>query len=105
AAGRRVMEAFMYRSHPLTRAVRDTVQRGEIGPLRLIRTSFCYRTRKIEGNVRFDPALGGGILLDVGCYCVDFARLFAGEEPQTVLAIGHRHPTGVDDGVVGSMQF
>ncbi len=104
-AGRRVMEAFMYRSHPLTRAVHETIQRGEIGALRIIRTSFCYRTRKIEGNVRFDPALGGGILLDVGCYCIDFARMFAGEEPQTILAIGHRHPTGVDDLVVGSMQF
>src|SRR5689334_10608538 len=39
--GRLLVEAFMYRSHPLTRAVRDVVRSGQIGELKLIRTSFC----------------------------------------------------------------
>src|SRR5690606_25406943 len=72
-AGRLVMEAFMYRSHPLTHAVADAIKGGEIGQVKIVRTSFCYRTRKIEGNVRFDPALGGGVLMDVGCYCINFS--------------------------------
>jgi len=105
AADRLLMEAFMYRCHPLITAVRDAVRSGEIGRLQIIRTSFCYRTRTIEGNVRFVPELGGGALMDIGCYCIDFSRLFAGGEPETVLAVGHRHETGVDDLVVGSMRF
>ncbi len=103
--GRVVMEAFMYRSHPLTHAVQAAVAAGAIGQLRMIRTSFCYRTTKIEGNVRFSTELAGGVLMDVGCYCVNFSRLFAGEEPSVIQAAGHRHETGVDDLVVGTLQF
>lgn len=104
-AGRLVMEAFMYRSHPLTHAVADAIKGGEIGQVKIVRTSFCYRTRKIEGNVRFDPALGGGVLMDVGCYCINFSRFIAGEEPSVLLAAGNRHETGVDDLVCGTLQF
>lgn len=105
SADRKLMEAFMYRCHPLITAVQDAVRSGEIGQLQIIRTSFCYRTRTIEGNVRFVPELGGGALMDIGCYCIDFSRLFAGEEPETVQAVGHRHETGVVDLVAGSMRF
>src|SRR5258706_10100855 len=42
--GRVLVEAFMYRAHPLTHAVMECYKRGEIGQLQLIRTSFCYRT-------------------------------------------------------------
>jgi len=60
----------------------------------MIRSSFCYRTTKIAGNVRFDPALAGGCLMDVGCYCINFSRLFAGVEPVRSAACGHFHETG-----------
>jgi predicted dehydrogenase len=103
--GRVLVEAFMYRSHPLTKAVVATVRSGAIGDVRLIRTSFCYRTTKIDGNVRFVPDLGGGALMDVGCYCIDFSRLIAGAEPTTVHASARLHPTGVDEVVVGTMHF
>ncbi|MCC6239530.1 MAG: Gfo/Idh/MocA family oxidoreductase [Phycisphaerales bacterium] len=102
---RRVMEAFMYRCHPLIHAVQEAVHQGKIGRVKMIRTSFCYRTRKIDGNVRFDPELGGGILLDVGCYCVNFTRLFAGQEPDLIVASGHQHASGVDDSAAGMMRF
>src|SRR5690606_38140914 len=65
--GRVLIEAFMYRCHPLTRAVKRALDAGEIGRLQIVRTSFCYKTRPIDGNVRFDPALGGGALMDTGC--------------------------------------
>ena len=102
---RMLVEAFMYRSHPLTKAVVDTVCSGAIGEVRLIRTSFCYRTTKIDGNVRFAPALGGGALMDVGCYCISFSRLIAGAEPTSSYATARKHPTGVDDVVIGTMHF
>src|SRR4029079_14380607 len=76
-AGKVLVEAFMYRSHPLTLAVIDSLRGGEIGELRLIRTSFCYKTSRVEGNVRFDKKLGGGGLMDVGCYCLSLSRLLA----------------------------
>jgi predicted dehydrogenase len=104
-AGRLLMEAFMYRSQPQTLRVMETVKSGAIGYLRLIRTSFCYRTRKIKGNVRFDRELGGGGLMDIGCYCINFARYFAGAEPTSIHAIAAFHPTGVDELAAGTLTF
>ena len=103
--GRLLVEAFMYRAHPLTVAVQRAVADGAIGQLRLVRTSFCYRTTKVAGNVRFDRPLGGGCLMDVGCYCVNFARTFAGAEPTAVSAAATFGPGGVDVGVVGTLAF
>jgi len=104
-AGRLVMEAFMYRCHPQTRAVVDAVRSGAIGQLKLIRTSFCYRTTRVAENIRFRPDLAGGALMDVGCYCLSFSRLIAGAEPIDSSATGHVHESGVDDLVAGLLRF
>ena len=105
AGGRVLMEAFMYRTHPLTLAVAAAVGRGEIGELKLIRTSFCFRTSRVRDNIRFNPELAGGALMDVGCYCVNFARFFAGVEPAAVHAVGRLHPGGVDEEAAGTLCF
>ncbi|HEX8323223.1 MAG TPA: Gfo/Idh/MocA family oxidoreductase [Tepidisphaeraceae bacterium] len=102
--GRVLIEAFMYRCHPQTLAVVDAVRRGAIGTPRLVRTSFCYRTTKIKDNIRFNPALAGGALMDVGCYCLSFSRLIAGGEPTAAQAVGVRQH-GVDVAVSGSLKF
>ncbi|HWE04890.1 MAG TPA: Gfo/Idh/MocA family oxidoreductase [Tepidisphaeraceae bacterium] len=104
-AGRVLMEAFMYRSHPLTEAVRNAVRSGKIGRVKLIRTSFCFRVWNTTNNIRFDPALAGGALMDIGCYCVNFSRLIAGAEPTGIYAAGQSHASGVDELVAGVMQF
>src|ERR1700722_19569113 len=98
-------EAFMYRSHPLTHAVMNAVLGGAIGELRLIRTSFCFRTTRIDGNIRFSPKLGGGGLMDVGCYCISYSRLFAAQEPTEFTIVANRHATGVDNLAAGSLKF
>ena len=103
--GRLLVEAFMYRSHPLTHKVLEQVQGGAIGKIKLIRTSFCFSTRKIDGNTRFSPELAGGAIMDIGCYCVDFAQLMAGETPRAVKCIGNIHPTGVDEYAAGTLTF
>jgi predicted dehydrogenase len=101
-----LVEAFMYRAHPLTHAVMETFRQGEIGALKLIRTSFCYRTRKVAGNIRFDPALAGGALMDIGCYCVNFSRMVVGAEPVSFTALGQRHEgSGVDVVAAGTMLY
>jgi len=102
---RLLCEAFMYRSHPLTRAVLQAVRSGAIGRLRLIRTSFCFRTRRIHSNVRFVPNLGGGALMDIGCYCVNLARLLARTEPTAIHAVAKMHPSGVDELIAANLVF
>ena len=104
-SGTVLMEAFMYRSHPQMLAVIEAVRTGAIGSLKLIRTSFCYRTRRIADNIRFSRALAGGALMDVGCYCINFARTLAGAEPVRAEAVGHVHESGVDDFAAGTLQF
>lgn len=103
--GRILVEAFMYRSHPQTLAVVDAVKRGAIGELKSIRTSFCYRTARVENNIRFKPELNGGAMMDIGCYCINFAQLFAGGEPSHVSAYGRFHASGVDEIAAGVLQY
>ncbi|HVT89528.1 MAG TPA: Gfo/Idh/MocA family oxidoreductase [Tepidisphaeraceae bacterium] len=105
SAGKLLVEAFMYRSHPQTQAVLKAIRSGRIGEIRAIKTSFCYRTTKLVDNIRFRADLAGGSMMDVGCYCLDFARLVTGEEPRSVLATGRLHSSGVDECAAGTLHF
>ena len=73
-----VMEAFMYRCHPQTRRLAELVRTGAIGEVRMIRTVFSYQGRFDPGSRTFGNALGGGGILDIGCYTASAARLIAG---------------------------
>jgi xylose dehydrogenase (NAD/NADP) len=101
--GRLLSEAFMYRHNPQTRRLRELVEEGAIGPLRLVRSAFTFKLDD-EANVRLSAELEGGALMDVGCYCVSGSRLLAGE-PEEVL--GHQvvGPSGVDVVFAGTMRF
>ena len=103
--GRTLIEAFMYRAHPQTIKAFQLVRSGVIGNVKLIRTSFCYRVRKTEGNIRFDASLAGGALMDVGCYCLSLSRMIAGEEPSAMHAVAFRHPSGVDEQTSAVLKF
>lgn len=85
ATGRQVLEAFFYRFHPQTERIRALVHGGALGPLKWMRGSFTYALRDID-DCRWDPALGGGALYDLGCYPLSLMRLLAGVEP-TVLGV------------------
>lgn len=95
--GLTLVEAFMYRSHPQTRAVLGHIAAGEIGRVKLVRTSFCFNINAWQRNVRFSVDLAGGGIMDVGCYCVDLARLVFAAEPEAVHVSAHLHESGVDD--------
>jgi predicted dehydrogenase len=101
--GRLLMEAFMWRHHPQTLKLAELVEDGAIGDVRLVRASFSFPLERL-GDVRLQPELDGGSLLDVGCYCVSAARLLAGE-PEVVHGIQTPTPTGVDSRFVGTMRF
>ncbi|OGO13798.1 MAG: hypothetical protein A2Y53_07955 [Chloroflexi bacterium RBG_16_47_49] len=99
-----ITEAFMYRHHRQTLLVKQMVDQGDIGNLQLIRGSFCY-TNTRSNDVRFDPALGGGCLWDVGCYPISFARYITGKEPLEVYGHQVTGPTGVDLLYAGQLVF
>lgn len=74
------MEAFMYRCHPQTRLLRETLRRDLIGPVRVIHATFSYPAHVYNHRERrYARDLGGGSILDVGCYGVSMSRLIAGE--------------------------
>ena len=100
-----LVEAFMYRCHPQTKAVVAAVRDGRIGRLTSVRASFCYRTNTISGNIRFDPELAGGALMDVGCYCLDAAMLLADSPITSATAIHRKHDRGVDVMTSGLLGF
>jgi len=101
-AGRLLMEAFMWRHHPQTHRLLELVRGGAIGELRLVRASFSSTIH--PGDVRLDPALAGGALMDVGCYCVSGSRLLAGE-PVSAVARQVLGPSGIDMRLVGTLAF
>ncbi len=100
-----LVEAFMYRSHPLTAAWIREIRNGRIGRPLLIRSSFCFCTRQREGNIRFQPELAGGALMDVGCYCINLSRLVAAAEPVEVKVSAMLSATGIDEMAAGMLQF
>lgn len=74
------MEAFMYRCHPQVQLLREMILSSEIGAIRMIHATFSYaRDSYTTSERRIARALGGGSILDVGCYGVSMARLVAGE--------------------------
>ena len=89
-----LMEAFMWRHQPRSLAVRELVRSGELGSLRLVLASFAFDIDRDDW--RLDPAQAGGCLFDVGCYGVDAARFFTGQEPTHVVADARLHTTGAD---------
>jgi D-xylose 1-dehydrogenase (NADP+, D-xylono-1,5-lactone-forming) len=105
SADRLLMEAFMWRHNPQTKRVMQLVQAGSIGRLRLIRAAFSFAIGADDAaNVRLSAQLGGGALMDVGCYCVSAARLLAGE-PQAVSGQQLVGGDGVDVAFAGAMRF
>lgn len=83
AAGLVCLEGFMWRRHPQTALVRRLVDSGAIGDLAFVRAALTVDAP--AGDIRRTGALGGGAVLDLGCYCVSGIRLFAGE-PRRVAA-------------------
>jgi predicted dehydrogenase len=103
-AGVVVAEAFMYRHHPQTIKVKELVESGAIGKLQLVRGSFTFNLTR-EGDVRLDPALGGGSIWDVGCYPISYARFVVGAEPVEAFGWQVIGLTGVDLAFTGQLRF
>jgi predicted dehydrogenase len=102
-AGRLLSEAFMYRHNPQTKRLVELVDEGAIGTLRVVRSAFSFSLYD-EQNIRLQPSLDGGSLMDVGCYCVSGSRLLAGE-PESVYGEAYIGPSGTDWIFTGMLRF
>jgi predicted dehydrogenase len=87
----KAMEAFMYRHHPQWQRSRQLVAEGGIGQLRTIQSFFSYYNAD-PSNIRNQAEIGGGGLMDVGCYPISLSRFIFGAEPQKVFAIVEYDP-------------
>jgi xylose dehydrogenase (NAD/NADP) len=95
------VEGLMYRLHPQTMLAQSLLDEGAIGALKYVRAALTARIEK--DDIRRDPALGGGALTDLGCYCASAARLFAGE-PLRIFAEAVRGSTGIDMHLAATMR-
>ncbi len=102
--GVHLVEAYPYLSQPTTLKAREMVRAGEIGRLHLISASFGVSFTE-PSDIRFQPELGGGSMLDAGSYCVSFARVMAGERPKRVQALARWAESGVDRTMVATIEF
>jgi len=91
-AGIKLMEAFMYRLHPLWVETLRLVRQGTIGELRAVQSFFSYRNLDPD-NIRNIADFGGGALLDIGCYPVNVARMLFDAEPTAVKSAIRRDPS------------
>jgi predicted dehydrogenase/aryl-alcohol dehydrogenase-like predicted oxidoreductase len=93
------MEGFMYRCHPQTSKLVEVLRKGDIGEVRLIQCAFSFDAGYNADGRLFANHLGGGGILDVGCYCMSLVRLIAGvalggeiAEPLEVKGVGSLDP-------------
>jgi predicted dehydrogenase len=103
-AGVTLMEAFMYRYHPRTNRAVELV-REVLGAVRSLSATFQFPLRDRPDDVRLNPDLAGGSLMDVGCYAVSAARLFCGEPRAAYATTTDTRDAGVDTAVAGVLEF
>jgi predicted dehydrogenase len=107
-----LMEGFMYRCHPQIARMVELIQSGAIGDVLMIRSAFGYHSPFKPDSRAYNNELGGGGILDVGCYPASMVRLIAGAaagepflDPIEVKASGVVGPTGVDHYTAATLKF
>jgi predicted dehydrogenase len=99
-----VMEAFHYRYHPFALRVEEIIASGELGKLERVEGIWCFWMPKFSAN-RYNYSLGGGALMDLGCYAVDMVRTFGGSTPQVVSARAKLRGPEVDRVMTADLRF
>lgn len=101
----KIMEAFMYRHHPQWQRAKKLVDDGKIGTLRTIQSFFSYYNDD-PNDIRNMPDIGGGGLMDIGCYSISLSRFIFHAEPQRVVGIVEYDPQlRIDRLASGVMDF
>jgi predicted dehydrogenase len=103
--GRRLIEAFHDRYHPLSLELDAIKASGVIGDFVSLEGDFSVSNSFKPESLRHDPALGGGSLMDLGCYPVHWVRALMGEEPTVDSAVATLNPMGADMSVDAALTF
>ncbi len=98
-----VMEAFHYRYHPLIPRLLEIIAE-DLGPVRRIETRMCIPL-PMRKDIRYDPKLAGGAMMDVGCYAIHQLRTLASAEPEVVSAEAKTISPGIDRWAKAEMKF
>jgi predicted dehydrogenase len=103
--GRHLIEAFHDHYHPLTSMLADLRRSERLGPIVSIDTAFTADNPYFAGSIRHVPELGGGALMDLGCYPVHWVRAFMGAEPTVSSADYLAGPAGADETIDARLRF
>lgn len=99
-----LMEAFMYRYHPRTERVVEIIDE-ELDEIRGMQATFQFPLRGRPDDVRLNPDLAGGSLMDVGCYAVNATRLLLGEPDAVYARTADTRDSGVDTHLTGLLEY
>jgi predicted dehydrogenase len=102
--GVHLVEGYPYRAQPQTLKLREMLDGGVIGEVRLIQGSFGF-TLGAGDNVRLSPQLAGGALMDIGTYPVSLARMIAKARPIRVHALAEWTASGVDRALAATLVY
>ena len=100
-----LLEAYPWWFQPQTRDLQALLQGGAIGDVRTVQASFGFVLSNGAGNIRMNPDLGGGALLDAGSYTLSMIRLVMGEAPRSVVAHATYADTGVDISLMATLLY
>ena len=103
--GKVLVEAFHYRFHPAFLRTLDIVSSGALGSVRSIYGRFNVPIKFGPAEIRYAPSLGGGAMMDLGCYPVHWARSVASAEPVVISATAKKHESGVDTWMESELGF
>jgi D-xylose 1-dehydrogenase (NADP+, D-xylono-1,5-lactone-forming) len=106
-AKRILAEGFMYRHHPRYAMIKEMIDAGEIGEVRGIHGEFFFNNAEDYNNVRYQPGMGGGSILDVGCYPINAIRYILNCEPEALTVNAFFSPShgNVDMMASGLLEF
>ncbi|MEO6204645.1 MAG: Gfo/Idh/MocA family oxidoreductase [Mycobacteriales bacterium] len=104
ASGLIVMEAFHYRYHPLAERMLAIAHSGELGTIREVRTALCFPLPRFR-DIRYRYDLGGGAMMDAGCYALHALRLLGPSEPEVVAATARLHSPSIDRAMSADFRF
>ena len=99
-----VVEGYPYRAQSQTRKMRELLADGAIGRIQVIQAAFGFPLTD-QANIRMDPALAGGALMDAGSYPVSIVRTITGERPNRVQSSVVWAGSGVDRTLQGLLEF
>ena len=103
--GKRLIEAFRDRYHPLSARISEIAESGRLGAIQSVRAEFSVHIPFDPMSIRHVPQLGGGALMDLDCYPVHWTRALLGEEPTVASAVATTNALGADENIEATLNF